>query len=126
MLTFFIAMVLISEIIITYHIVSFILKIDSKVCELNRQIISLTPKIESGLTKVRIILNKILLGMNKFEQKLQSNKEKFKYTMLKNLITIVLFLILNTKSKKILSVVELVFDIKNFIAKLSKILVLQR
>ena len=120
MLSFFIAIVLIAEIIITCQIVSFILKIDSKVCELNEQITSITPKIENGLTSIRIVLNKILLSINKFEQKLYSQKEKFKYTLFKNLITIVLFLVLNTNAKKILSTVNLAFEIKDFIKKLAK------
>ena len=123
MLLFFIAIVLIAEIIITCQIVSFILKIDSKVCRLNEQIIAITPKIESGFTNIRIILNKILLAVNKFEQKLYTQKEKFKYKFLKNLITIALFLILNVNGKKVLSILDLAFEIKGLIKKFVKTLV---
>lgn len=123
MLSFFIAIVLIAEIIITCQIVSFILKIDSKVCRLNEQIIAITPKIESGFTNIRIILNKILLAVNKFEQKLYTQKEKFKYKFLKNLITIALFLILNINGKKVLSILDLAFEIKGLIKKFVKTLV---
>ena len=123
MLSFFIAIVLIAEIIITCQIVSFILKTDSKVCRLNEQIIAITPKIESGFTNIRIILNKILLAVNKFEQKLYTQKEKFKYKFLKNLITIALFLILNVNGKKVLSILDLAFEIKGLIKKFVKTLV---
>lgn len=120
MLTFFITIVLIAEIIITIQVISFILKIDKKVCELNEQIIALTPKIEKGFTSARIGLNKILLALNGFEQKLKSKKEEFKFNILKSLVTTALFLILNTNGKKIISTVELAFSLKDILSKWAK------
>ncbi len=120
MLTFFITIVLIAEIIITFQVVSFILKIDKKVCELNEQIIALTPKIETGFTSARIALNKILLALNGFEQKLKSKKEEFKFNVLKSVVTTALFLLLNTNGKKIISTVELAFSLKDILSKWAK------
>ena len=120
MLTFFITIVLIAEIIITFQVVSFILKIDKKVCELNEQIIALTPKIETGFTSARITLNKILLALNGFEQKLKSKKEEFKFNVLKSVVTTALFLLLNTNGKKIISTVELAFSLKDILSKWAK------
>ena len=120
MLTFFITIILIAEIIITIQVVSFILKIDKKVCELNEQIIALTPKIETGFTSARIGLNKILLALNGFEQKLKSKKEEFKFNILKMVVTTALFLLLNTNGKKIISSVELAFSLKDILSKWAK------
>lgn len=120
MLTFFIVLVLISEVIVTAHIVAFILKIDRKVCDLNEQIIKLTPVIEKELTSVRISLNKILLSLNKFEQKLQSKTEEFKFNILKSVVTTALYLILNTNGKKVLSIIELAFSLKDIMSKWAK------
>lgn len=120
MLTFFIVLVLISEVIVTAHIVAFILKIDKKVCDLNEQIIKLTPVIEKELTSFRISLNKILLSLNKFEQKLQSKTEEFKFNILKSVITTALYLILNTNGKKVLSTIELAFSLKDIMNKWAK------
>ena len=120
MLTFFITIVLIAEIIITFQIVSFILKIDKKVCELNEQITALTPVVESSFTSARIALNKILLTLNGFEQKLKSKKEEFKFNILKSLVTTALFLILNTNGKKIISTIELAFSLKDILSKWAK------
>jgi len=117
MLTFFIAIVLIAEIVITFHIISFILKIDKKVCELNEEIVALTPTIEDTLTSARISINKILLTLNKFEQKLQSKTEEFKFNILKSVITTVLYLLLNTSGKKVLSIIELAFSLKDVMDK---------
>ena len=120
MLTFFIAIVLIAEIVITFHIISFILKIDKKVCELNEQIVALTTTIEDTLTSARISLNKVLLALNKFEQKLQSKTEEFKFNILKSVITTVLYLLLNTNGKKVLSTIELAFSLKDIMDKWAK------
>lgn len=123
MLTFFILIVLTAEIILTCQIVSLILKADRKVCDLNEQISALTPKIESGFTDVRISLNKILLGLNKFEQKLQSKKEAYKYAILKNIITIILFFVLRVNGRKILSTMDLAFSIHTLIIQWLKKLI---
>ena len=120
MLTFFIAIVLIAEIVITFHIISFILKIDKKVCELNEQIVALTPTIEDTLTSARISLNKVLLALNKFEQKLQLKTEEFKFNILKSVITTALYLLLNTSGKKVLSTIELAFSLKDIMDKWAK------
>lgn len=120
MLTFFIAIVLIAEIVITFHIISFILKIDKKVCELNEQIVALTPTIEDTLTSARISLNKVLLALNKFEQKLQSKTEEFKFNILKSVVTTVLYLLLSTSGKKVLSTIELAFSLKDIMDKWAK------
>lgn len=120
MLTFFILIVLTAEIILTCQIISLILKADRKVCALNEQISALTPKIESGFTSIRIVLNKALLSINKFEQKLQSKKEAYKYVLLKNIITTVLFFVLHVNGKKLLSVIDLFFSIQSLMKQWSK------
>ena len=120
MLTLFIVIVITAEVIITCQVISFILKLDKKICDLNNQITEITPEIERGFLSLRISLNKLLLKMNEFEQKLQSKKEEFKFKLLKNIITTVLFFALNTNGKKIITTIELAFDIKDFFKKLSQ------
>ena len=120
MLALFIVIVITAEVIITCQVISFILKLDKKICDLNNQITEITPEIERGFLSLRISLNKLLLKMNEFEQKLQSKKEEFKFKLLKNIITTVLFFALNTNGKKIITTIELAFDIKNKLKKLSQ------
>lgn len=120
MLTFFIAVVVIAEIIITCQVVSFIIRLDKKICALNERITSITPTIENSFTSVRIALNRILLALNKFEQKLQSKKEEFKFNALKMVVTTALFFLLNTNGKKIISTIELAFSVKDILNKWAK------
>ncbi len=120
MLTLFIVIVITAEVIITCQVISFILKLDKKICDLNNQITEITPEIKRGFLSLRISLNKLLLKMNEFEQKLQSKKDEFKFKLLKNIVTTALFFALNTNGKKIITTIELAFDIKDFIKKLSQ------
>ena len=120
MLTLFIVIVITAEVIITCQVISFILKLDKKICDLNNQITEITPEIERGFLSLRISLNKLLLKMNEFEQKLQSKKDEFKFKLLKNIVTTALFFALNTNGKKIITTIELAFDIKDFFKKLSQ------
>ena len=121
MLIFFFILIFLAEIKITYDIVCFIRRLDAKVCQLNDETCALNPKIENNFTNIRITLNKALLGLNKVQIKIKEKKEEYKILFLKNIVTGVLFLILNAKGQKIFSVIDLAFDIKNLYKKMSKI-----
>ena len=121
MLIFFFILIFIAEVKITYDIVCFIRHLDAKVCKLNNQITALNPKIDYNLTNIRIAINKALLSLNKIQLKIKEKKEEYKIVLLKNIVTGVLFLILNTKGQKIFSVIDLAFDIKDLYKKWSKI-----
>ena len=121
MLIFFFILIFIAEIKITYDIVCYIRKLDVKVCRINEQICALNPKIESNFTNIRIALNKALLALNKVQLKIKEKKEEYKIVILKNIITGILFFVLNSKGQKICSVIDLAFEIKDLYKKWSKI-----
>lgn len=121
MLIFFFILIFIAEVKITYDIVCFIRRLDAKVCQINNEISALNPKIESNFTNIRIALNKALLALNKVQLKIKEKKEEYKIVLLKNIVTGILFLVLNSKGQKIFSVVDLAFDIKDLYKKWSKI-----
>lgn len=116
----FFGIVFIAELIITFQIIALIKKCDRKVCEINSAVCALTPKIESSFTKIRIELNKILLSLNKIQQKIQAKKDKYKTLILKNIITGILFLVLNKNGKTVISVLDLVFSVKETVEKWAK------
>jgi hypothetical protein len=121
MLIFFFILIFIAEVKITYDVVCFIKKLDMRICKINEDLSSLNPVIDSSFTSLRIALNKALLALNKVQLKIKEKKEEYKIIILKNIITGILFFILNTKAQKIFSVVDLAFDIKEFYKKWSKI-----
>jgi len=121
MLIFFFILIFIAEVKITYDIVCLIRHIDEKVCHINDEISAINPKLESSFISIRIALNKTLLALNKVQLRIKEKKEEFKIIILKNLLTGILFFILKAKGHKVLSVVELAFDIKDFYKKWSKV-----
>lgn len=121
MLIFFFILIFIAEIKLTYDIVCFIRRLDEKVCRINDEITALNPVIDSQFTSLRIALNKALLSLNKIQLKIKEKKEEYKIVLLKNIITGILFLILKVKGQKVFSVIDLAFDIKDFLKKWSKI-----
>ncbi len=116
----FFGIVFIAELIIAAHIIAFIKKCDKKVCEINTAVCALTPKIVNSFTTTRIALYKILLNLNKIHQKIQSKKQEYKFIILKNIITGILFMLLNKNGKTVLSTVDLIISIKEIIEKWAK------
>lgn len=121
MLIFFFMLIFLAELKITFDIVCYLRKLDEKICLLDEQISALNPVIEEQFLSLRIALNKVLLSLNDIQLKIKEKKEEYKIILLKNLITGVLFFILNINGSKILSVVDLAVDIKDFLKKWSLI-----
>ena len=121
MLIFFFILIFLAELKITFDIVCYLRKLDEKICLLDEQISALNPVIEEQFLSLRIALNKVLLSLNDIQLKIKEKKEEYKIILLKNLITGVLFFILNINGSKILSVVDLAVDIKDFLKKWSLI-----
>jgi len=121
MLIFFFILIFLAELKITFDIVCYLRKLDEKICSLDAQISALNPVIEEQFLSLRIALNKVLLSLNDIQLKIKEKKEEYKIILLKNLITGVLFFILNINGSKILSVVDLAVDIKDFLKKWSLI-----
>lgn len=121
MLTFFFLLVFIAEVKITYDLVVIIRRFDRKICEINETLVDLNPKLQQSVTQLRIAINTVLLNVIKIKQKIAEKKEKYKYKLLKNIITAVLFLCLNISGKKAMTYVELAFTAKDFIKACLKV-----
>ena len=110
MLTFFFIIVFIAELIIVCSLISWILKLDKKVCELNECFSVINPIIEDTITSVRISINSAALTLNKIQIKIAQKKDKYKTLIIKNIVTFILFLVLSNNAKKVISVTELAFS----------------
>ncbi len=110
MLTFFFIIVFIAEIIIASSLISWILKFDKKVCELNECFPVIKPLVEDTFTLIRININSAALALNKIQIKMEQQKDKYRTIIIKNIVTFALFLLLSHNAKKIISVTELAFS----------------
>ena len=110
MLTFFFIIVFISELIIVCSLISWIMKLDRKICELNECFPVIKLMVEDTFTLIRININSVALSLNKIQIKIAQKKDKYKTFIIKNIVTFVLFLVLSNNVKKVISVTELAFS----------------
>ena len=114
MLTLFFTIIFIAEVIIAFQLILLIQKVDHKVSEYNAKVLSLTTQIEVNISKLRKNVEVALNGVLKLEQIIQKQKKKYKYTILKNIFTTLIFLVLNKNGRQILTAIDLVFTAKEF------------
>lgn len=115
MLTLFFTIIFIAEVIITVQLIALIIKLDKKVLAINQIILGYTPKLKDALYTIRIGVNKALLGVYNLKDKIEKQKARARYKIIKNIITILLFLILNPKGKYTLSTVDILLSIKDYL-----------
>lgn len=120
MLTFFFIIVFVAEVVLTVNIILLILKCDKKICEINQVITSVTPDVEKSLCSLRISINSLNLTLNRIQIKIEQKKDEYKTIIFKYFITALLFLLLNTNGKKIMSNVETAFTVLDIIKRLVK------
>lgn len=116
----FFAIVFIAELIIASHIITFFVKCDKRICEINSQFNLIQPQIPKAFLPLRIGLNTALLNINKASIKLAEKKNEYKTKILKTLITSALFLALNINGKRAIAIAELLISIKDVINGLRK------
>ena len=115
MYTFFFTILFIAEVIITVHIVAFIIKCDRKVCEINYSMTGVKEILPDILGYVKGIVSNASLNVSLLKKTISDKKNKYKFFILKHVITGLLFVLLNTKGKKIITFVELLFAFREFI-----------
>lgn len=115
MLIIFFTIIFLAELVITLEVISYIRKADRCVCSLNTQIVKTIPFVKQKFLSIPIAINKINLSLNKIEQKIAAKKNNYKVLIAKNIVTWALLLALNMSGKKISSVVDLAFAIKDLV-----------
>lgn len=119
MLTLFFTIIFIAEVIIALQVIKLINKADCAVIALNSQIETLTPQIKTTVIDIRIVVNKALLKVYDFGEILKKQKNKAKKSIIKNILTTILFLMLSSNGKQILTTIDLVFTAIEFAQKLN-------
>ena len=120
MLNLFFTIVFIAEVIIALQLVSLINRADKAVLALNSKVIEYSPKVKNAIIDVRILINKALLGVYNLAQIIEKHKTKVKKSIVKNIFTTILFLMLSSNGKQILTTVDLVFTAVEFIESLKR------
>lgn len=115
MITIFFTIVFIAELIITGWLISIILKADRMVCEANEKVLNLQPAIKEQIQGFKIAVNTVLLGVDFFASFLEKKKEECLNICSKNLITTILFFVLNNAGRKVLGFIDLFLALRKFL-----------
>ncbi len=115
MLTLFFTIVFIAEIIVAVQLILLIVRIDKAVITFSGQVTNSVPQIKNALYSARIAVNKTLLGVYNFAEILGKQKTKAKQYLIKNALTTVLFFMLSSNGKQVLTAIDLVFTALEFI-----------
>ncbi len=114
---FFIAIIFISELIITATVMFFIIKADKKACELSDKVLLSRDDLIGGIKTARCTIvqakEKILAGIEYLSKK----KRQYKINMIKNILIYILLFSLRGRCKKAASICSMIVMAKDFYDK---------
>ena len=120
MLSLFFTIIFIAEVIIALQLICLIRKADKVIVALNSQVSEYSPKIKNAILDVRIIINKALLGVYNLAEIIDRQKNKAKKSIIKNILTTLLFFMLSSNGKQIFTTIDLIFTALEFLDKTNK------
>lgn len=110
---FFIATILIAELIIAVTLICQINKLDKKVCELSEKVTEAQPKVEATLTQMKEGVAKLVDGVYKLCEFAKAKKQEYTISIIKNILIYLLLFLLKGKSKKYASAIQLVSALRD-------------
>ena len=120
MLTLFFTIIFIAEVIIALQVIAFINKADKAVIAFNEQVGVISPQIKASVLDARILVNKALLKVYNLAEIMGKQKHKVKQSVIKNILTTLLFFMLSSNGKQVLATIDLIFTAIKFIDKFKR------
>jgi len=120
MFILFFTIVLIAQLIVAYHIVTYIIALDKKVCAISQTITEARPQIVNQVTSFKSIIKTISKNLDCFNDFVIEKSKDCQTALKKNLITTILFYILKIPGKRILTIIDIIMMIKKVYTGLKK------
>ncbi len=120
MFILFFTIVIVAQLIVTYHIVSYIKALDKKVCAINQSVTEIRPQIVSQITTFKSMITTVSKKLDCFNDFVVEKAQDCEKAIKKNLITTILFYILKIPGKRILTIIDIVMMIKKVYTSLKK------
>ena len=110
---FFIAIILIAELIIAVTVICLICKLDKKVLGLTQRVTNTRQKIHNALISLKEGVEKLVLGVHGMCKYAEIKKREYTMTIVRNILIYLLLFTLKGKSKKCVSAVQLAVLLKD-------------
>lgn len=117
MMTIFFTIIFIAELIITFWIISQIIKCLKWTKETNQIIIENQAAIKNSLTQLNEQIKTVHTNIDSFSGMLEKKKEDFVQVFSKDIITNLGFFLLNTNVKSVLTFIDIILSVRKFIRK---------
>jgi hypothetical protein len=112
MLYLFFTIVFIAELIILERIISGIVRFDKKVCNMNCKVLTFQSKIKDDIKLLRSVINAVLDKLDCFVTFLATKRTDCGKQIKKSLLMTVLGFILRIPTKKIMTIVDILFMVR--------------
>lgn len=110
---FFIAVILIAELIIATNLICLIIKLDKKALMLSEIIIESQPKLKEGLKATKDAVAKLVEGVHALCKFAERKKQEYTISIVRTVLIYALLFLLKGKSKKCLSAMQLAVVLKD-------------
>ncbi len=110
---FFIAIILIAELIVAINVICLINKLDKKALILNEQVLNVRPKMHSALSSLKDGVEKLVLGVHGLCKYAELKKREYALIIARNILLYLLLFTLKGKSKKCVSAMQLAVVLKD-------------
>ncbi len=110
---FFIAVILIAELIIAANLICLIKKLDEKVLMLSETITESKPKLKDGLNAAKDAVAKLVEGVHALCKFAEKKKQEYTISIMRTVLIYALLFLLKGKSKKCLSAMQLAVVLKD-------------
>lgn len=110
---FFIAIILIAELIIAANLIWLMLKLDKKVLEADQKVREIRPELKQGLKAAKNAVAKFVEGVHSLCRFAEKKKKEYTISIVKTILIYLLLFLLKGKRKKCLSVMQLAVVLKD-------------
>ena len=110
---FFIAVILIAELIIAANLICLIKKLDEKVLMFSETITESKPKLKDGLNAAKDAVAKLVEGVHALCKFAEKKKQEYTISIVRTVLIYALLFLLKGKSKKCLSAMQLAMVLKD-------------
>ncbi len=118
MLMIFFIIVFIAEIIITVQIINLIMKADRCILSVNEKVLSFQPELKKNVETVGIFVKKFANVVRTTELFYEKQKNRYKNLLIKNILTLIIFLMLNKNGKHAITIVDIILSVSNLLSDL--------
>lgn len=115
----FIAIIFIAELIIALNLISWIVKVDRKVCKYNQCVVVLKPLVQTALQYVRCLVNNFNRSFEKVYTFIKKKKEQVIFKTVVMIAIYIVLIVFKIRTKKVAKIYKLLSVMRDLTLELA-------